>query len=179
MRCILFIFTLTCINSFLYCQCESSVIINTPYYSETLTQSNSYIMISSSVDSYAIVRLDADPVGGYVLMSPGFESIPNGDNTFIAQTLDGCNSQVPLKMNNIEENNSISYSNPVDVSLKISSGFTIKEIIIYNMMGDLVYQMKKRFRDETIDLSQLSQGVYILFLKTENDILYSKKIIKK
>lgn len=65
-----------------------------------------------------------------------------------------------------------------------SSGFiTIKgedtdnaDILIYNLVGQLVKMTK--LQNKTFDVSELASGAYLLYIRTENQVLFAKKIIK-
>jgi hypothetical protein len=65
-----------------------------------------------------------------------------------------------------------------------SSGFiTIKgedtdnaDILIYNLVGQLVKTTK--LKNKTFDVLELASGAYLLYIRTENQVLFAKKIIK-
>lgn len=179
-------FFLLFLNFISYGQCVSSATINTTNYAQSLTQSNSYITISSSVSPFSVVRLDANPRNGYVIMNPGFEAKPIGNNAFTAQPLDGCGAQVPSRVSQTQNYDSLNFSsdltiypNPVDNFLNIYTVLAVKEYYIYDILGNLIYKQKKQFKEEVIDVSQLPQGIYIFLIKTEDNIEHYKKFIKK
>jgi hypothetical protein len=62
------------------------------FFFTSLTESSSLIAIEDCVIG-ADVRLDADPVNGYIIIFPGFSTLPGV--TFIAQALDGCGPLIP------------------------------------------------------------------------------------
>ena len=63
-------------------------------YNTSLTESNSFIWVESTVISNTgNVRLDANPQNGYILLTAGFETKPGA--IFIAQALDGCGLLIP------------------------------------------------------------------------------------
>jgi alpha-tubulin suppressor-like RCC1 family protein len=65
-----------------------------------------------------------------------------------------------------------------------SSGFiTIKgedidnsDVLIYNLIGQLVKTTK--LKNKTFDVSELASGAYLLYIRTTNQVLFAKKIIK-
>ncbi len=83
--------------------CRSNVTI-TGLYSQPLTQSKGWIKSNgaTTISPTSTVKLDADPINGYIelstsgLMSPGYVIIaPTGTNMFVAQALDGCDINQP------------------------------------------------------------------------------------
>ena len=81
-----------------------------------------------------------------------------------------------LNIKKLEKQSTISvYPNPTDQLLKISSNERLSEIIIYDMMGRIL--QKKKFSNSTstasINVSNLSQGTYIISMNSENKILNS------
>ena len=101
---------------------------------------------------------------------------------YVVVTLNSCSSQqsnvisfTPTKINETILNNGLSvYPNPVINELVFERSFT-GVFSISNMVGQLVF--KKEISSNKIDLSSLSQGVYLYNLKTsENN--FQGKIIK-
>jgi hypothetical protein len=81
--------------------------------------------------------------------------------------------------NKAEDNLSI-YPNPVTNKFQISDfRFRILNIEIYNALGCRIYcqQLPSNDKQQTIDVSSLLPGVYMLSVKTDGK-LFSKKIIK-
>jgi hypothetical protein len=70
--------------------------------------------------------------------------------------------------------NVLVYPNPVANTLYIKNILGLKHINVYNHLGQLVLQSK----EATIDVSQLSKGMYFLQIKTSQGI-ETKRIIKK
>ncbi|HEX9826079.1 MAG TPA: T9SS type A sorting domain-containing protein [Flavobacteriaceae bacterium] len=70
--------------------------------------------------------------------------------------------------------NVLVYPNPVANTLYIKNILDLKSINIYNNLGQLVLQSK----EATIDVSQLSKGMYVLQIHT-NQGTETKRIIKK
>ena len=68
------------------------------------------------------------------------------------------------------------YPNPVSNTLNIDTNLTINNIVIYNELGQFVFETKLK----TIDTSGLSSGLYFVKVKTEEGTSYrTVKIIKK
>ena len=76
------------------------------------------------------------------------------------------------------------YPNPVVHQLNIDMSragiLPFTEVIIYNLVGKAVFKERVQTLDTllSIDLSFLNAGMYILSLQTQNQKLFSKKIIK-
>ena len=69
------------------------------------------------------------------------------------------------------------YPNPVDDYLYINTNETVKEIHIYNMFGMTVYQTAK-YNGNSINVSELNNGMYLMKVITENGESV-KRFIKK
>lgn len=79
----------------------------------------------------------------------------------------------------IESNESTTlqiYPNPVKTHLNIKSSNIIKEIIVYNLIGQEV--MKRRVVNDvtTVDVRNIQSGIYTLQIKTDIEV-YNHKII--
>ncbi|MFT3793544.1 GEVED domain-containing protein [Flavobacterium sp.] len=67
------------------------------------------------------------------------------------------------------------YPNPTDGLFQIQTAETIKNIRIYNMLGQLVANQKSN----TIDLTTQKSGVYAILIEFENGSASQQKIIRK
>lgn len=187
---ILFILFSCFCNGQLQTPCPSNVTITTNNYSVGLTQSNTYIKISSSVLSSATVKLDANPTNGYVEMNPGFIAVPAIGYSFIAHPLDGCGAGAPSK--NGSENNDLPielsndyaihlYPNPTDGKFSIKSNHSISgKLNIYDLNSVLIHTSD--FKDISVlnmDISQYPNGVYIAEISTADFPTKTFRIIKK
>lgn len=131
--------------------CPTSVTIS-GNYSTPLTQSSTWISSSgqTTIVNSASVKLDPDPVNGYVLLSPVskfeyFLSAPTSAGVFVAQPLDGCGAGIPTRPGT----EIISLQDIVPESVKPRNGYGIypnpaKEFIIVtseNQLTDALLQL--------------------------------------
>lgn len=80
-----------------------------------------------------------------------------------------------LGIDNFAKNDKISfYPNPVTENLNISSDATIKSITISDVVGKTVRTIKNAENMQSIDLSDLKQGVYILSTDTNKQFKFLK-----
>lgn len=72
------------------------------------------------------------------------------------------------------------YPNPVVDFLTIENpNLKINEILVVDMQGKLILQQPISSSQKKLDLKNLSKGMYIIQLKSNDKILHSEKIIKK
>ena len=71
------------------------------------------------------------------------------------------------------------YPNPANGKFEISSSqFPLKEIEIYNLYGEKIYQQTVNRKQETVNLNEAS-GIYFLKLTTEHGTIAKKIILQK
>jgi hypothetical protein len=72
------------------------------------------------------------------------------------------------------------YPNPVENTLHITSGAGLKTVEIYNVSGERVY-INSRVDADFLNLNteEWNKGMYLVNLRFENDIVLTKKVIKK
>ena len=63
-------------------------------------------------------------------------------------------------------------SSPIGKVLKVNSREIINKIFIYNYNGALITTVEDNFSE--IDVSNLTQGIYTIMIKTNNGIVNSK-----
>lgn len=164
---------------------SSPVTYNTADYIETNTN---YL-----VDSNSDVSLKAR---NYIVMKP--VSQINSGAQFLAR-IENCNGTSNAKMMNpvtnsenfepisFSENNELSdteilglkiYPNPSDGLLNISNTAVIDNITITDMNGRVVKNIALEAREGQINISDLSQGIYILNI-TSDGKSFTKKIVKQ
>lgn len=68
------------------------------------------------------------------------------------------------------------YPTPTTGILNIQSETTIVQLEIYNQLGQLVLTNKNQ---NAIDISSVSQGIYFIKIKDENDAFGTQKVVKK
>jgi hypothetical protein len=68
--------------------------------------------------------------------------------------------------------------NPANEVLKINSSFKIREIEIHNSLGQVVLKKEGSQNIETLDVSNLQSGVYVVRIKTQRGFANKKLIIK-
>ena len=72
------------------------------------------------------------------------------------------------------------YPNPVNNILNIESELAVANVSIYSITGSLVHQVNSsRMLSQSIDISELAEGMYIIRLGFENGESYSSKLTKK
>jgi len=71
------------------------------------------------------------------------------------------------------------YPNPATNKIHIvSGGEENAEVYIYSISGQLVHNQKLVDGNQEIDISKLNEGLYIVAIKTDDEI-YTKKLIKQ
>ena len=81
-----------------------------------------------------------------------------------------------LSINDIDEHSVAMYPNPVTDILTIDSNATLQHIGVYSINGAKVFTTEKVINN-TIDLSTLTSGMYILKIETNKGSVF-KKLIK-
>ena len=72
------------------------------------------------------------------------------------------------------------YPNPVNNILNIESTVAVNNVEIYSITGSLVHKVNSsRMLTQSIDISELAQGMYIVRLGFENGESFSSKLTKK
>ncbi len=84
------------------------------------------------------------------------------------------NSTTSVTEQNVAKNMTTIYPNPVKDYLTLNSDEKINKATIYNMNGSLVQTLNTS--DNKIDVSNLSQGMYILMVQTDKGITQNKFI---
>ncbi len=83
----------------------------------------------------------------------------------------GC---TPLSINKIERNKILIFPNPVQGHFQIDTELPIQEVTVYNSLGETV---AKYHSQETYDVTDLEQGVYIVSIKSNNKKINRKLLI--
>ncbi len=119
--------------------CDTDVVITGNNYNTALTESDTWIVSSgqTTILNTADVRLDADPVSGYIEFEPVagadfFLAEPIGNGVFVAEALDGCEVLTPAKMENVNDvfvGNDIKNTKENTVENTIPEGFLLAQNI--------------------------------------------------
>lgn len=104
---------------------------------------------------------DFDPTSNVQSFCPGYQS---GNGVFAAKFL-------PSVLSSSEElllaNSTSCYPNPAEQSLTVNSAVPISNVEILNIQGALVYSQACNSKEQLIDISALSPGLYFVFTTTE------------
>jgi hypothetical protein len=159
---------------------NGSLIINNNDYLTSLTGLD-------NIDGGTIQELNIN--GNLVLSDCDVQSIcdylasPNG--IFITDNAPGCNSPEEVEehcfteVKDVESENGITIiPNPAKdrITVSVANRETIDEIVIYNQTGQKVLQRKPI--NNTLDISKLHQGLYIIELETEKGKIREKLIVQ-
>ena len=124
-------------------------------------------------------------IGGDFQANPlivGTDTLPyigQGNNIFLAKYK--CNNNVAVHELSNEESISV-YPNPANGRFSVSTQ-TLKQvqgdIVIYNVLGEKIFQSTIFNSQSTVDISSQPNGVYFLQLKTEEGLLVKKITLNK
>jgi hypothetical protein len=163
--------------------CCAPAITITGAYAVPLTQSGTWIKSLSTtvIPGNADVRLDADPVSGYVELNTGFETKPLVGYAFVAQALDGCGAGIPMRpasgigavsdgivkikaVKPVINNNSLSvYPNPTKGNVMVRHNRSVKTLQLYTATGTLIVTVNVNNSMVTeMPLASHPPGIYIL-----------------
>jgi hypothetical protein len=109
-----------------------------------------------------------------------FEGIEGGGNILYLDNINFDSNVGTLAEEVVSEKNILTlYPNPSSdfVSLRLSSLATIKSVEIYNVVGSLVY--KQLSNTPTIDISELTNGIYFIKAMDSNGKVYTCKLVKQ
>ena len=89
--------------------------------------------------------------------------------------------ETPVSVDEMQLSAGVSiYPNPVNNILNIESAVAVANVSIYSITGSLVHQVKtSSILSESIDISELAEGMYIVRLGFVNGGSYSSKLTKK
>lgn len=97
-----------------------------------------------------------------------------------SEVLPGNRSQhLSTGLNNFSEKHISVYPNPAKKAINVQSGkFPIRSVEIKDLQGRTIYCNKPAKNSHRIDLTSFKPGIYMLMVKTNNEV-YTNKIIKK
>ena len=101
------------------------------------------------------------------------------NNPSINQSLHVVEGSSPLAQDDFSTNKIVLYPNPASEQLTISNIDlnTIKDISIVSMHGKVIKKVK--LTNETISITNLSEGIYILAIETTDGKKYTERFVKK
>lgn len=102
-----------------------------------------------------------------------------GLKSFVQEKSDYISSQIDctLATNDFTEVNLSIYPNPAQDRLEIRSNHQLKTITIYTILGKKILKRSSNENEVTIDVNQLSNGIYLINIETETGIITTKKVI--
>lgn len=103
----------------------------------------------------------------------------NSDNSLASNWVATSGESLSVNGFNNSEVDFAVYPNPAKEKVTIKSKETIKEITIFNMLGQQIKTFDVNLKSTEINVSELNKGIYYLNLKLINGNLISTKIIKK
>jgi hypothetical protein len=122
-----------------------------------------------------IVRL---PDSGYVACGFGWDQYSGQDAWLLRIDKDGC-ANVNCTPLNVTKNNASNfqiYPNPANDKLQVSSDESIKQCLFYDISGKVIMNIDSFQGSRNIDVSNLSDGLYLLKIQFANGEERSKKI---
>ena len=130
-----------------------------------------------SLDFTSITAVNNNPNFKIKVTFEGNTTAENGNNRFDNITLKGVENTL-----SVPTQSALSYQvypNPFTNTLQINSNRSMLEMTVYDLIGKKIWQKTSNNNtSETIDLSSLNQGVYLLKIKTTNGII-THKLIKQ
>lgn len=178
--------------------CPSDITI-TGSYSTALTESATWVKTSgqTTISPTTSVKLDANPVSGYVLLKPAstsdyvVSSPSNSSGVFVIQGYNGCVAGSPAKqfVNNTPAHPEVNshpekterlviYPNPSNGVFNVFFSAKVTKIKVTDIWGNTVIEKNETNNSyDKIDLSSKSSGMYIMLI-TEAGVTTKTKIVK-
>lgn len=102
-----------------------------------------------------------------------------GSFTFLAGA-HAVGSGFPTEVKDLNTDNSISvYPNPSNGIYRLKSSSQMKEYTIFDQLGRVVVNKRISTENETVNLSELNNGLYYLAVRFQDDTIGRQKIVKK
>lgn len=157
----------------------SYTIDGTNYITDGMSQTSfnagtNYSLIE--VDLSALTTVDNNPNFKIKIVFSGNTTADNGNNRFDNVSIKG--APMPLS---VDEQSSAFYvvPNPFTSDVRIQSAVAVSEISVYDMIGKLIVRKPVALSyDESIDLSGLNQGVYLMKIRTDQGE-FTRKLVKQ
>lgn len=119
----------------------------------------------SCILSYANGIIIENVTFGVQVANMGYARVPNGTGNFVIQapTFNANNQGLSISDFNQQNNQLLIYPNPTSnyVNIRISELMGSEKIKIFNLLGQIVIE-KEAHNDNTLDLTKLSAGTYVV-----------------
>ena len=130
---------------------------------------------ANTIGNVVVDMIDVRPEDGFVAVA----THGRGVFTNFIETADEIVGIEDIKKVSIEKTSLSIYPNPARNFIRINTSQKIDKISIYDLQGRPVYQNTNSNSQNSIDISQLPNGVYSLYLQTENEPLFGKFVVSK
>ncbi|HET6556754.1 MAG TPA: alpha/beta hydrolase-fold protein [Prolixibacteraceae bacterium] len=136
-------------------------------------------MFSDTLDKYQLPHTyTQDPNGEHV--SSLFTSLPQGTN-FLYNVMDTARIRVSTGIERITASNNLTlYPKPVKDQFYIAGTVAdFQHLVIYNLSGQKVMQIDNQTAGESVNVSALEKGMYIISLHSKNGYTSTCRLIKQ
>ena len=130
---------------------------------------------ANTIGNVVVDMIDVRPEDGFVAAA----THGRGVFTNFIESTDEIVGIEDIKKVSIEKTSLSIYPNPASNFIRINTSQKIDKISIYDLQGRRVYQNTNSNSPNSIDISQLPNGVYSLYLQTENEPLFGKFVVSK
>lgn len=136
-----------------------------------ITNDGGFNWLTETIDEYALTDIEIinDSVG-YIITELGRLYKTTNLQDIVTSSFN-TNRRITQQKINI-------YPNPAETNIKIDITEKKGSVIITNLAGETVYLNNNQSLNESIDISELSSGLYIVGIVTERTIFY-EKFVKK
>lgn len=168
----------------------SLILVNRRYVNANELENIHISSLSSNMNTLNMVELNIPPKNGDEIQTDVFLQnekliitgfIPSTDSLISWEEVQYFISLINLNgaLENIDFENNLSIKivpNPVDNIIAFQTQINIKEVLVYDMLGEKVFV--NQISNNSLDVSNLTKGVYIINLYTEDAIDYKIKFLK-
>ena len=115
-----------------------------------------------------------------IIVISSSSSVPKNGSYIYVDNLQFVGNVVGISENNLNENNITVFPNPSTRELNID--FYVEpdkasSLLIYDLNGKLIHELTKLSKNNLIDVSQWSKGIYTIQIKSNNQFINKKLII--
>lgn len=167
--------------------CMVNIIVNTPINASIDHREASNSVLASSTVNGVSVSLPAYSVNfeaeNFVELLPGFETIPfSAEFSIFVASIGPCDDEPTYRqdVNFKDINKIVIHPNPSNGLIQVESQSSlINNIIVFSVDGKVLrnIQNENTYR-LLVDITNFSNGMYIVYVKTDDGMIYSEKIIK-